>query len=573
MNMHFSTLTTLTVSQYSVVQYCCLSGSNFDVAYSKRFSRVGFLKTHHCTKMSRLYDTVAPSVIDEKLLLKAIDEQGPKEEAGRIAKEEETEFADIIALRLDFKNILKIDNLWEFTSLVKLQLDNNIIEKIEGLDSLVNLVWLDLSFNNIEVIENLDKLTKLEDLTLYNNRISVIENMDTLTRLHVLSIGNNNLSSLDNLIYLRKFKNLQTINLSGNPFCDEAKYKLFVVAHIPSLVYLDFRLIDENTKTAAKEQYRYAIEELVADETSAENKRLELEAAETEFNKQMAAYVENLDGPQLFESLFTDDPEAQKLASLPGVDELLNTYKEKMVAICQQVFSFGLQEHEKRQKEVSEFYACVEEAKKENKEMGVTKIADFDKYRKKCLADLTLISDSKVMDSKLGEYDEETSKLWDILMGYELQLVDQLEDTIKDFERSLADMVSNFVEHVQGLISQVRDLENIHHEKVLEIAISTLEKYVKNELDDELSEELKMLLVDKDTITSAVSASHDVHLLKIDNREDDIIQRANGWMASLMERIHQEEEVVRNRDRVKEINNFIDNLKEEVRNLELPGMQ
>lgn len=59
--------------------------------------------------MSRLYDTVAPSVIDEEMLLKAIDEQGPKEEAGRIAKEEETEFADIGALRLDFKSKLRED--------------------------------------------------------------------------------------------------------------------------------------------------------------------------------------------------------------------------------------------------------------------------------------------------------------------------------------------------------------------------------------------------------------------------------------------------------------------------------
>ena len=77
------------------------------------------------------------------------------------------------------------------------------------------------------------------------------------------------------------------------------------------------------------------------------------------------------------------------------------------------------------------------------------------------------------------------------------------------------------------------------------------------------------LLVDKDTITNAVSASHDTHMLKIDNREDDIIQRANGWLAALMERIHQEEEVTRNRDRVKEINNFIDHLRDDLDNLDL----
>ena len=36
-------------------------------------------------------------------------------------------------------------------------------------------------------------------------------------------------------------------------------------------------------------------------------------------------------------------------------------------------------------------------------------------------------------------------------MGLEMQLVDQLEETIKDFERNIADMMSQFVETVQGL--------------------------------------------------------------------------------------------------------------------------
>nr|XP_014339812.1 PREDICTED: leucine-rich repeat-containing protein 48-like [Latimeria chalumnae] len=92
--------------------------------------------------MSRLYDTIEPNVIDEEMLLKAVEEQGPKEEAGKIAKKEGIDFNDVTHLRLDFRNILKIDNLWRFVKLTKLQMDNNIIEKIEGLDCLTNLVWL-----------------------------------------------------------------------------------------------------------------------------------------------------------------------------------------------------------------------------------------------------------------------------------------------------------------------------------------------------------------------------------------------------------------------------------------------
>ena len=110
------------------------------------------------------------------MLKDAVEEQGPKSEAGRIAKQEGIDFGDVLSLRLDFKSrcllfwptkiscaelddwfilfnedlyvflfckdILKIDNLWSFVNLTKLQMDNNIIERIEGLEMLVNLEWL-----------------------------------------------------------------------------------------------------------------------------------------------------------------------------------------------------------------------------------------------------------------------------------------------------------------------------------------------------------------------------------------------------------------------------------------------
>lgn len=54
--------------------------------------------------MSRLYDTVEPSVIDEDRLQTAVEEQGPADEAGRIAKQEGIDFGDVESLRLDFKS-------------------------------------------------------------------------------------------------------------------------------------------------------------------------------------------------------------------------------------------------------------------------------------------------------------------------------------------------------------------------------------------------------------------------------------------------------------------------------------
>ena len=57
--------------------------------------------------MSRLYDTIEPSVINEEMLREAVHEQGPKEHAEKIAKEEGLDYIDITKLRLDYRSLFK----------------------------------------------------------------------------------------------------------------------------------------------------------------------------------------------------------------------------------------------------------------------------------------------------------------------------------------------------------------------------------------------------------------------------------------------------------------------------------
>ncbi len=44
-------------------------------------------------------------------------------------------------------------------------------------------------------------------------------------------------------------------------------------------------------------------------------------------------------------------------------------------------------------------------------------------------------------------------------------------------------------------MTQLRDLENNHHEKVIEIGTTMLEKFVKNQLDEEPHEDLRVVSV------------------------------------------------------------------------------
>ncbi|OXB68756.1 hypothetical protein ASZ78_002171 [Callipepla squamata] len=395
--------------------------------------------------MSQSDDSFEPNVIDDEMLQKAVEEQLP-EDIRKLAKAEGINFEDVMELQLSFRNILQIDNLWQFENLTKLQLDNNIIEKIEALESLVHLVWLDLSFNNIEVIEGLDTLVKLQDLSLFNNRISKIEHMDTLQELQIFSIGKNNLTALENVVYLRRFKNLHTLNLSGNPFCNEEQYMLFVVAHLPGLVYLDFKLVSDTTREVAISNYSYLTDLL-------------------------------------------EHEEAQALAQL--------------------------EEEQAQQKELE--------------------------YHKR-LDEIHHASSHDTAESMRAEYNEDILQLSEALMTLEMQMVDQLE---------------------------CRDLENRHHEKLLEISINTMEKALKNELDEELPDDVREFLVDKNTIVNMVNKSHDIHLLKISMRERDILLNTDHWEASVKEKALQNE-IDRNRSRIKEIFQYIDDLQEQLDTTEIP---
>ena len=101
------------------------------------------------------------------------------------------------------------------------------------------------------MIEGLSTLVNLKDLSLAHNHIKTVENMDGLP-LQVLSIGNNLIGRLDQLSYLRTFSQLKAVTLAGNPVASDTNYQQFVLAHLPALVYFDYRLVSDE---AVSEQY------------------------------------------------------------------------------------------------------------------------------------------------------------------------------------------------------------------------------------------------------------------------------------------------------------------------------
>ncbi len=79
------------------------------------------------------------------------------------------------------------------------------------------------------------------------------------------------------------------------------------------------------------------------------------------------------------------------------------------------------------------------------------------------------------------------------------------------------------------------------------------------------------LFVDKDTLVTALNNAHDTHMLAIDSQEDSISQTVAKDMAVLVKDLSARE-IKRNRQKVVEIERYVDFQKEEFDSLEQSTM-
>lgn len=49
-------------------------------------------------------------------------------------------------------------------------------------------------------------------------------------------------------MYLRKFNNLKSLNMEGNPCTNDEEYLDYLIAYIPQLVYLQYKMITEDQR-------------------------------------------------------------------------------------------------------------------------------------------------------------------------------------------------------------------------------------------------------------------------------------------------------------------------------------
>ncbi|XP_037955286.1 dynein regulatory complex subunit 3-like [Teleopsis dalmanni] len=526
-----------------------------------------------------IFPQYEPLVINQKVILDAYLNVFVGEKQ-RLHNLEEIRFEDIQTLRLEFKNILRIRQFEILPNLTTLVLSGNNIENIECLEKVTSLKELDLSFNKIERIENLDTLVNLKRLLLAHNLIPKIENLDNLVELKILSLSYNKIKTIDGLDRLRFSKNFKAISLEGNPIASNSDIdlKYYTITILPNLEYYDFQYITIKDRQLGLEKYIYRLRAIEAEQEDEVKQRYEAEKEISDAEKLMGAFVEHLNGHQLFRSLWENDEDGRILLSIgDAADEIVTEYDEKMFELTQEIYKHGLEKYHERCLEEEEFAECVDECNKGFQETCQFEIEEYIAYTDKSIEKSAPIlrklekflldgGDEESLefatiilriDEIMEKFKEKTDEVWIILMTVELHLHESIEDTITLFGRNLYDLISKFVEYVQSYFSQLRDVVhtfvNNLQDEVSEYLINTIgtEEY------ENVLPELKHCMEDRDALDNLLAGMKDVHTGRIDEREDRLITRSREYVEKLIEELKLKEEE-RHGHKILEINEFID---------------
>ncbi|XP_015116477.1 dynein regulatory complex subunit 3 [Diachasma alloeum] len=520
-------------------------------------------------------------IITYKMLEDLAIQQAPKGEAGRLFREDGVKLEEVKELRIEFLNIISLEHLWPMKSIRKLTLSHNCIERIEKLEDLVELRELDLSFNRISVMEGLGHLLNLEILILSGNDIQRVEGIDDLHNLKILSLANNKIDSWDHVMYLRKFKQLRSLNIQGNPCMHQDGFTDYVIAFIPQLVYFSYRMVTEEQKDKSREIHRLSIAKTEESETNLQRSESKTKAIEEKKVKDFAAFVENLDDGEFFNSLFERDEENTMFKKINMITEgVYEKYRTKINEISREIYEFGNSKQVERAKELAMFKKTVEDEQNLVKITARRLMNEIENRRNQILDDLRKkasdnsdnhpdngtpgkVSDQE--DSMLSielreaqktteEFNRFLSSKWTKLMYNEVVLHEQMGDVLESFTNNMSGAIGDFVDFVKERFSQMRRAKEDYREDVDRI----INSYTTGiSLDGEtVAEDVKELLENSETLNDSLTASHELREYLIDSRETTMIQRAESWLRDLIDQIESHENS-RHRSRILEISHFL----------------
>lgn len=139
----------------------------------------------------------------------------------------------------------------------------------------------------------------------------------------------------------------------------------------------------------------------------------------------------------------------------------------------------------------------------------------------------------------LDEFRDLFDATWKSLMENEMHLHESVNEANSTFEHVIQDMMNEFIEKCKTEFVELREIESNFIDALTEAVQSFVTLKAATGKEDEIPDELKESLVERDIILDYAAGMREMHTQKIDGREDMLINRGKKWVKDLCEKMIQ----------------------------------
>ncbi|CAM9890908.1 unnamed protein product, partial [Chrysoparadoxa australica] len=263
----------------------------------------------------------------------------------------------------------------------------------------------------------------------------------------------------------------------------------------------------------AREQYQdelLELDEKVALEVEKLAREAALAAEEAELKAANLLVVKTL-----FNDMLGADTEMSKLKHLPGINDIVEQLKTHITAATESFRVAGMEKIKEKRAQVRRKIALAQLAvRRFHSFFGGFSSLRFFPFQ-------ILASKETMQPSDLAELLRELEQLQTALMDQEMYQVEQHTELLNEFEGKYSELRNQCYELQQSFFRACEEHEENYFTAVGQLAQDILEKGAKNELPDDIPDELGNLIIDRDTCMNSAVGSHDIHVGKLLAREDE----------------------------------------------------
>lgn len=146
--------------------------------------------------------------------------------------------------------------------------------------------------------------------------------------------------------------------------------------------------------------------------------------------------------------------------------------------------------------------------------------------------------DKRIADL-MSEFREEFDAAWKLLMENEMHLHESINDANSNFEHVIQDMMNEFMEKSKTEFVELREIESNFIDALTETVQSFVTLKAAIGREEEIPEELKESLIERDIILDYAAGMRELQTQKIDGREDTLVNRGRKWVKDLCEKMIQ----------------------------------